>query len=607
MKLNILIIGINLGFIAALISLLMSISHIDRLEKEQEVINRLVNSYSKVLNTSSQLYTRVLEDAAPLFFTSLESLRLSMEDFTRIEAIIEIDESLYQAFEIIGNLNQLQEERLKRTSEAVERLLNGFAEITGFQFPFIPADIPLVAFATRTVRYGELLLLRQDLENSINALDLNESIDQLGIQSELIHYQIGARRKQALLVSFSIALIIVSVSFIAGMMVNRSIRSPLLRIKEDVRSISSGNLNRVISVRGNDEITKLASDLKSFATNLKRSISLIQNLAGENRSINSDINSTANDASQVIEEISIEMAAISAQSEELCESIELAHEALRDIRVVIANEDALITEQTVMVEQSTAAVTRMIAAIRSVAQRIEENSVSALHLARVTQLGATRLRETSDNVITLNKRIESIQEMADLIKTISEQTNLLSMNAAIEAAHAGESGRGFAVVAAEIRKLAEASGRSSSSISSSINSIISLIAMTAESAETTTEAFVAIGRGVQEAQDSHSIIAQSARELEHGGGQILEAMQRLRGVSNSVTEGLSQIRNAESEVAKTIARYNQQIEANEQSIRKVRKGTDLMQKQINFSVQLGNKVRSVSNSLEDAIDYFNLE
>ncbi|MBN2736009.1 MAG: hypothetical protein JXR70_03450 [Spirochaetales bacterium] len=141
----------------------------------------------------------------------------------------------------------------------------------------------------------------------------------------------------------------------------------------------------------------------------------------------------------------------------------------------------------------------------------------------------------------LLSKMESINDMSHLINKISSQTNLLAMNAAIEASHAGESGRGFAVVADEIRKLAENSNTSSKQIQNLIKEMVSIAKQAEISGQDSREAFSKIKKDVAEVADAFSEITFSTSELTSGAVQIREAVTHLNNIANDVSAKYDEI------------------------------------------------------------------
>jgi methyl-accepting chemotaxis protein len=200
-----------------------------------------------------------------------------------------------------------------------------------------------------------------------------------------------------------------------------------------------------------------------------------------------------------------------------------------------------ITVQAESVSQSSSAIEEMLANIQSVTHTLIRNTANINTLTESSQAGRIDLQKVSADIKEIAQESENLLQINSVMQTIASQTNLLSMNAAIEAAHAGETGKGFAVVADEIRKLAENSSVQSKTISAVLKKIKSMIDTITKSTGILLERFALIEQEVQTVSDQESQIRNAMEEQGEGSRQILEAVTQL----NTVT---SQVRRASSEM-----------------------------------------------------------
>jgi methyl-accepting chemotaxis protein len=193
-----------------------------------------------------------------------------------------------------------------------------------------------------------------------------------------------------------------------------------------------------------------------------------------------------------------------------------------------------ITVQSESVSQSSAAIEQMFANIHSVTETLIKNTGNVKSLAESSEAGRADLENVSTDIQKIARDSEGLLEINAVMNNISSQTNLLSMNAAIEAAHAGEAGTGFAVVADEIRKLAESAAEQSKTIGSVLKNIKESIGSIAQSAGGVLKRFELIEQEVKTVSEQEAGIRSAMEEQETGGKNILEAVSRLNEVTGEV-------------------------------------------------------------------------
>jgi methyl-accepting chemotaxis protein len=204
---------------------------------------------------------------------------------------------------------------------------------------------------------------------------------------------------------------------------------------------------------------------------------------------------------------------------------------------VVGNIETLnsrIQKQSECVSQSSAAVEQMLANINSVTQTLVKNEGNVTKLAQAAEIGRSGLQEVSGDIQEIARESEGLLEINAVMENIASQTNLLSMNAAIEAAHAGEAGKGFAVVADEIRKLAESSSEQSKTISEVLKKITGSIDKITVSTAEVLRNFEAISQGVKTVTDQEANVRSAMEEQETGSKAILESIGNLNELTGDV-------------------------------------------------------------------------
>ncbi|MCQ2591612.1 MAG: methyl-accepting chemotaxis protein [Treponema sp.] len=223
---------------------------------------------------------------------------------------------------------------------------------------------------------------------------------------------------------------------------------------------------------------------------------------------------------------------------------------------------AIETVSTAMVDSvsnSSAAIEEMIANIQSINTVLNNNSGSMQALSEATKTGKTAIEEISVLVGEIEKSSNGLSEMSGVIQQIASQTNLLAMNAAIEAAHAGEFGKGFSVVADEIRKLAESSGKEAKQISEVLKKVKSLIDSTFGKTVAVQQDIDNIVTLAEEVSNQEDVVKNAVSEQNEGGQQLLETLQLMRDSTQSVTSAVENLRSSTETVKEAINNINLSI------------------------------------------------
>ena len=229
------------------------------------------------------------------------------------------------------------------------------------------------------------------------------------------------------------------------------------------------------------------------------------------------------------------------------------------INQILANIRSLnnnIEQQSAAVEESSAAVNQMVANIQGVTNVLEKNGASTRELAGASEIGQQKVQEAvnlSEKILTESK---GLLEASTVVQSIASQTNLLAMNAAIEAAHAGDAGKEFSVVADEIRKLAEQSNSHGKKITESLKGLETVNAGVAASTAELEKQFSSIYELTKVVAQQEEVVMDAMKEQNEGSKQILQAMGNIDDITLSVKNGSSEMLIGSNQLAKGMERLN---------------------------------------------------
>ncbi|WP_134704835.1 methyl-accepting chemotaxis protein [Ammoniphilus sp. YIM 78166] len=344
----------------------------------------------------------------------------------------------------------------------------------------------------------------------------------VSMQEEIMN-QASSKKVLSYIVSIILVLLSIAVSYILALRIAR----PISRMAGLAQNIAEGDLTRSIAITGQDEVGKLARDMNVMRDNLKEVIVGVRDNAEQ----------------------------VATSAEELTAGAEQTAQATQQIARTIQEVASGAEKQVVSIEESSHMLTDMNQGIQQIAASTQKVSVSSAHTLEQAKVGAEAISAASDQmgsihhtmnglarvVKGLGERSQEIGKILEVITGIAAQTNLLALNAAIEAARAGEQGRGFAVVADEVRKLAEQSAQSARQISSLI---VSIRDETHEAVNTMETAMNEVTGGRDKVHAAGDFFKEIMESIDDVAGQIEEvsaAIEQMSASSEQVVQSMGTV------------------------------------------------------------------
>ncbi|RON11639.1 methyl-accepting chemotaxis protein [Pseudomonas frederiksbergensis] len=419
-------------------------------------------------------------------------------------------------------------------------------------------------FATTLDNYMQaqsqmLELSRQNKLDEMRALintRIKEGTDQMGEQlnklvainaadAKAASAKAGEHYSEAFIGIVTVAVMASLLTVLLAWLLTRSILTPLNRAVLAAETIAGGNLSKVIEVDGNDEPARLLGALSAMQTNLRKTIEQI-----------------AGSATQ-----------LGAAAEELST---VTQEASRGLQ-----------QQNNEIEQAATAVNEMTAAVEEVARNAVSTSEASNQSTQAAREGRDRVVETVDAIQTMTHDVQNtalmieglaaqgrdIGKVLDVIRAIAEQTNLLALNAAIEAARAGEAGRGFAVVADEVRALAHRTAQSTQEIEKMVAGIqngtgeaVSSMQQSNQRTQSTLEMARAAGialeqitQSIQLINERNLVIASASEEQAQVSREVDRNLVNIRDLATQSAAGANQTSAATHELSRLAVDLNAMV------------------------------------------------
>ncbi|EOR23383.1 methyl-accepting chemotaxis protein [Niallia alba] len=473
------------------------------------------------------------------YIAKIENYRRTNDSYI-IELMITEDEKRNQELLEAINKNMEESDKYIKKLDAIklsQEETNAYKIFKDVYDGFEQLQDQVISLALNNFNDSAYNLYTKNLRSKTNVI--NSQLDELQetnqAEAERISKENESYYSTMILVTAGIIIVSVALAVLFGLYISSMIVAPIKRLKALMEKGGQGDFSERSSYIGKDEVGSLSDSYNTMADGMKGLIEMLSETSHHLASSSEQLSSSSEESSKASEHISETIQELAVGSETQMRLMESSSEGIRSVNETTGS----ITERA-----------------KKVAETAEQTSdVSAEGAKRISEV-TTQMKSINNNVAslaqsisTLESRISEIGDITKVITDISSQTNLLALNAAIEAARAGEQGKGFAVVADEVRKLAEQTAGSAEQITNLISQIQTDSKNTSLSMTTAANDVDAGINIVQDAGEAFKKIEGSVNELVILVEEVSGSLNQLKEHTNTINGSILEVNSMASEAA----------------------------------------------------------